>query len=287
MTSTPASEPRVVEGSARVPPAVLTLWTDQPELARAADAAGVDRIGPDLERLGKRERQRDPAYWISPHREEALPALREAVTRGDLFARANPPHDAWDDEAERLIGAGVDVVMLPAFRSAEHVRAAFRAVRGRVRLVPLLETVEALAAVEQIAAIEELREVHFGLNDLALGFGLRNRFAVLRHPELERAAGVLAARGIRVGVGGIGRAHDDGLPIPSDLIYAQYARLGATGALIARSFFRGLPDRPGALAGAVTEAREQLAGWFQSDPARLDEAALELDRRLASMEAPL
>ena len=266
------------------PAVVLTLWTDDPATARAADRAGVDRIGPDLERLGKRERQRDPAYWISPHREAALPALRATVTHGRLFARTNPFHPGWPDEAERLIGAGVEVLMLPAFRSAEEVRAALAEVAARAELVPLLETVEALAEVDAIAALDGLREVHFGLNDLALGFGLDNRFAVLRHTAVEDAAALLRARGLRVGVGGIGRAGDESLPIPSDLIYAQYARLGATGALIARSFFRGLPDRPGALADAVTAARERFADWYRADRARLDDAAGELDRRLATAE---
>ena len=36
---------------------VLTLWTNDPALARRADDAGIDRVGIDLDRLGKAERQ--------------------------------------------------------------------------------------------------------------------------------------------------------------------------------------------------------------------------------------
>src|SRR5688572_17388105 len=81
---------RVVQGtkpqvfpSVRPPGAsafVLTLWTNDPAVARRADAAGVDRIGLDLETYGKAERQpKQLATWISPHREDQLPALRAAM----------------------------------------------------------------------------------------------------------------------------------------------------------------------------------------------------------------
>ena len=282
MTSTPAdaaTEPGPTRAAAA--PFVLTLWTDDAELARSADRAGVDRVGPDLERLGKRDRQRGPNFWISPHSEESLQRIRPVLTRARLFARTNPPHDNWAAEAERLIAAGVDVLMLPAFRSARDVGDALGVVGGRAELVPLVETREALGDAAAIAATDGLSEVHFGLNDLALAFGLANRFAVLRHPEVADAARVFRDAGMRLGAGGIGRAGDAGLPIPSDLIYAQYARLGATAALIARSFFRGLPPGEKPLADAIAAARRRLAYWCARDEWTIDEAGDELDHRLA------
>ena len=264
------------------PPIVLTLWTDDPAGARAADAAGVDRVGPDLERLGKRERQTNPSFWLSPHREESLSDVRAQLGRARLFARTNPPHDGWAAEAERLIAAGVEVLMLPAFRSAREVLAGLEVVDGRARLVPLLETGEALADVEAIAACPGLREVHFGLNDLALSLGLTNRFSSLTHPGLAHAASVLREHGVQVGVGGIGRAGDSELPVPSDLIYAQYPRLGATGALIARSFFNGLDGSPGALRDSISAARARFDDWYGRDAAELEAARVELDRCVAA-----
>ena len=59
----------------------LTLFTNRPALALAADRAGVDRIGPDLERLGKLERQRGMSTWISDHIEADLPAVYAALER--------------------------------------------------------------------------------------------------------------------------------------------------------------------------------------------------------------
>ena len=258
---------------------VLTLWTDDPERARAADAAGVDRIGLDLERLGKRERQADPSLWQTTHSEEALPAIGASLTSATLFARTNPPHSGWAEEAERLIAAGAEVLMLPAFHSAVQVEAALDVVGDRALLVPLIETAEALAEVRAIASIATLQEVHLGLNDLAIAMRLANRFAVLTRPDVEEATHALASAGLRVGVGGIGRALDESLPIRADLIYAQYPRLRASGALIARSFVAGLA--PDALTEAVAAARERLAHWYRADPADLAAARAELEAAAA------
>ena len=86
---------------------VLTLWTDDAALAARADAAGVDRVGIDIERLGKPERQRGLKTWISPHRIDALPRLRAAMPRSRLFARTNPMHRGTAREVEALLAAGV------------------------------------------------------------------------------------------------------------------------------------------------------------------------------------
>jgi citrate lyase beta subunit len=263
MSSTPRSAPHFV----------LTLWTDDPERARTADAAGVDRIGLDLERLGKRERQHDPRLWQTTHSEDSLPLIGRSLSRAKLFARTNPPHQGWADEADRLIAAGAEVLMLPAFHSAAQVRDALAVVGDRALLVPLIETAEALEDVHAIASIDGLREAHFGLNDLAIGMRLGNRFDVLARPELERAAHVLADAGLRVGVGGIGRAHDSSLPVPSDRVYAQYPRLRASAALIARSFFAGLEPGPEPLSAAVAAARDRLAHWHRTHEAAMAEVA--------------
>jgi hypothetical protein len=69
---------------------VLTLFTNDPELARRADRAGVNRIGLDLEKPGKHERQGHLRAWISNHKPEDIHALRPAVQDGECFARVNP-----------------------------------------------------------------------------------------------------------------------------------------------------------------------------------------------------
>jgi hypothetical protein len=70
----------------------------------------------------------------------------------------------------------------------------------------------------------------------------------------------IRAAGIRFAFGGIGRAGDDRLPIPSDLVYAQYPRLKADGALISRAFFPR-DGTPIDLKIEVERARRRLDAW--------------------------
>ena len=260
---------------------VLTLWTNDPSTARSADAAGVDRIGVDLERVGKAERQAGLGTWISPHSVDDLARLRPAVAHGRLFARVNPVHAGSGDEVESALAAGAEVLMLPMFRSATEVARFVALVAGRARVVGLLETREAVADVEAVVRVAGLDELHIGINDLALELGLPNRFGVLVSDAAERVARATADAGLRLGVGGIGRLSDTELPIAPDLLYAQYPRLGATAALLSRSFLAGGCD----LAPEIRRARERLEWWAGRPRAELDRAANDLRAALAAHPA--
>jgi hypothetical protein len=236
---------------------VLTLWTDDPVLAAQADAAGIDRIGPDFELLGKERRQQGLGYRISAHRVDRLPALRATLSHAKLFARTDPLHAGTALQVRRLLDAGVEVLMLPMFTRADEVARFVNLVAGRADVVLLLEQATAIADLDAILSVEGVTEVHVGINDLALSLGEPNRFALLTTPLLEDVALRVHAAGLPLGIGGIGRLDDASLPLPPDLIYAQHARLGAVGALIARTFLA-----PGVeLAAEVQRTRERLAYW--------------------------
>jgi citrate lyase beta subunit len=254
---------------------VLTLWTNDPALAARADAAGVDRIGLDLERHGKAERQRGLGTWISAHREDEFGGVGDALLDADLFARANPIHDGTAAEVDRLVRHGVRVLMLPMFGDADDVRRFVAAVDGRAQVVLLLETAAAADRAGEIAALPGVDEVHIGLNDLTLALELPNRFATLGSDRLERVCAAVLETGCPLGVGGLGRPGDAGLPIAPDLVYASLARLGATGALVSRSF---LVDGESAedLALAVGAARRRIAHWRAAGDAALRRARDEL-----------
>ena len=259
----------------------LTLWTNDPRLAARADAAGVDRVGVDLERLGKPERQAGLGTWISGHEESDLPALAAELSRACLFARTDPLHDGTPAQVERLLAAGVEVLMVPMFRTADEVARYTDVVAGRAHVVLLLETAEAAERIESIVAVEGVDEVHLGLNDLTLALGLANRFAVLATELAARVAEAVTGAGVRFGAGGIGRVGDDGLPIPTDLVYAQYPRLGATAALISRAFLAPDPERLD-LAAEVARSRARLAEWAKRPRAELEAARAELSERAAA-----
>lgn len=237
----------------------FTLFTNCPVRAAAADRAGVERIGLDLERLGKAERQRGLGTWISPHTETELAAVFAAVAAPRRFVRCNPPHADLDEEIERLLAASAKTIMLPNFHSVAQAADFVAIVGGRARCVALVETAQALAQIESLCRIEGLDEIHFGLNDLSLDLGLPNMFSTLCDPLLESACAALSAARFPFAVGGIGRAWDTMLPIPSELVYAQYPRLGAGGALLARAFFKDLNDEE--FDAQLTLARERLSHW--------------------------
>jgi hypothetical protein len=121
-------------------------------------------------------------------------------------------------------------------------------------------------------------DIHVGLNDLALSLGLASRWQVLAGERLAAAARAVHAAGRRFGFGGIGGVDDDALPIPADLIYAEYARVGATAALVARAF-----PTAGDLGVEVARARDRLTSWRAATPAALAAAHAELARRAAAL----
>lgn len=244
---------------------VLTLWTDDPALAAEADASGIDRIGPDFERLRKASRQRDLGYRLSEHRLEQLPAIRAALRNAQLFVRTNPLNAGSAQEVEQLIAAGVEVLMLPMFTSPEEVQDFVCIVSGRARVVLLLEQIAAVERLGEIVTVEGVDEVHVGLNDLALSIGAANRFALLAMPLMASIAARVHAAELPLGLGGLGRIGDTSVPVPPDLLYAQHARLGSSAAIIARSFLA----QGGDLAVEVRRARERLAYWHACDDAEL------------------
>jgi 2-keto-3-deoxy-L-rhamnonate aldolase RhmA len=217
---------------------VLTLFTKDPVLAAAADRAGVDRIGVDMEQIGKGARQGHLATWISDHAESDLAGIRPVLERAQLFARCNPVHAGSAAEIDRLVDAGVRVIMLPYFKTTAAAETFVRLVDARAHPVLLVETADAAAVIDDLCRIPGVSEIHIGLNDMRLSLGWPSHFHVLVSEFLERICDAILTAGHRLGVGGLGRAGDNDLPVPADLVSAQIARLRATAALVSRSFFR-------------------------------------------------
>ena len=261
----------------------LTLWTNDPVRAAWADRAGVERIGVDLETMGKAARQHGLGTWVSGHTPADLDRIRPSVARAALFVRMNPFHDGCRAEVEALLGQGVSVLMLPNFTHLDEIASIVKIVAGRALVVPLVERV---AAIESVEAMPQLGidEIHVGLNDLSIDLGLTNRLAVLATGFIDELASAARAAGLRFGLGGLARALDAELPVPSDLVYAQHARLGASGALIARSFFGVDRVSASSFTREIARLRDRLDDWFGASPRELCAARNELQRVAAARQ---
>ena len=235
----------------------------------------------DLERLGKAERQRGLATWVSPHTEADVLAVGAVLVQADLFARVNPLNPDSAREVAAMLAAGAAVLMLPMVATAAEAARFVDLVAGRARVVLLIERREALDGLEALLAVAGVDEVHVGLNDLALSLALPNRWLVLAGDLMTDVGARVTGAGLRFGLGGVGRVGDDALPIPTDLIYAEFARTGATAALVSRSFHA---RTPGDLTPEIARLRQRLAHWRACPPDELAQAHAELGR-LATLAA--
>ena len=255
----------------------LTLLTSDPALAATADRAGVDRIGLDLERLGKAERQAGHDTRLSDHRIEDLAVIAKSINRAELFVRLNRPNAGTRDEVEAALQSGARVIMLPYFRTAAEVEAFVRHVAGRAAVIILIETASALVRIREILAVPGVGEVMAGLNDLRFELGVQNHFEVLASPLLDALAREVRAANLAFSVGGVARPDDASLPASPDLVLAQYPRLGATGAWLSRSFVKSAP--PQDFASSVRQIRRRLDDWASAAPEALERARNELAGR--------
>ncbi len=214
--------------------------TKDPEIARIAEEAGVDRIWVDLEYIGKALRQGGLDTVQSHHTIEDIKVIHAAINRAELQVRVNPIHEATADygdsrsEIDDAIAAGADRLMLPYFKTVEEVETFLDLVDGRVRNNLLLETPEAVERIDEILALPGIDEIHIGLNDLSLGYGKPFLFDLLADGTVERLCLKFREAGIPYGFGGVASL-GRGL-LPAEYVIREHYRLGSTRVILSRSF---------------------------------------------------
>lgn len=214
--------------------------TKDPEIARIAEEAGVDRIWVDLEYIGKALRQGGLDTVQSHHTIEDIKVIHAAINRAELQVRVNPIHEATGEygdsrsEIDDAIAAGADRLMLPYFKTVEEVETFLDLVDGRVRNNLLLETPEAVERIDEILALPGIDEIHIGLNDLSLGYGKPFLFDLLADGTVERLCLKFREAGIPYGFGGVASL-GRGL-LPAEYVIREHYRLGSTRVILSRSF---------------------------------------------------
>ena len=254
----------------------LMLMTCDRGIAAEAERVGVERLFVDLEVRGKAERQAGRNTIISGHSVEDVASVRVSAPRTELMARINPPSAETPSEVDAVIAAGADVIMLPLFTHQDEVAAFVEAVAGRARVCLLLETAPAVARVDQIARVPGVDEIHVGLNDLHISFGLDFMFELVAGGIVEhvRDRVVAANPNVRFGFGGAARISALHPVTPSDVL-GEHVRLGSRMIILSRTFLEGaetLSELPEGvtLAGEVSQVREALAAAVRRTPGEVE-----------------
>jgi 2-keto-3-deoxy-L-rhamnonate aldolase RhmA len=236
----------------------LTLPTNDPVLAVIAESAGINRICIDIERLGKRERQPEDSARISDHSIADIAVIKKELLNTELIVRINPINKFSGIEIDAVIDSGADLVMLPFFREVNEVEQFIKLINKRARCVLLLETSNAIVHLTDITKINEVEEIMVGLNDLHKELRLNNHFELLTSSLMDFIGSEIKKNNIAFSFGGVGRVDDNSLPIPSNLILAQYPLQGAFGAWISRSFINGIDPKKD-LIGSIQKLRNHLS----------------------------
>ena len=146
-----------------------------------------------------------------------------------------------DEEIERAIEAGADIVMLPFFHSVQEVKDFVKFVnegnehcKRKAKVCLLLETPEAAILLDEILNVPGIDMIHIGLNDLHLAMGMKFMFQLLTDGIVEQLANKIRAKGIPFGFGGIASLH--GGALPGAYVLKEHYRLGSSMVIVGRSF---------------------------------------------------
>ena len=212
----------------------LMYITNDSNVALIAEKNDVDRIWIDLETLGKEERQKGMNTVKSRHEINDIKKIKPLLTKARLMVRVNPWNNNSKMEIDEAIDAGADIVMLPMWKTKEEVYKFVQCVDKRANTNILLETKEAVECIDDVLKIDGIDEVHIGLNDLHLSYGLTFMFELLSNGMIEKLCNKIRKSNIPYGFGGIARIGEGMLP--AEKVILEHYRLGSTRAILSRSF---------------------------------------------------
>ena len=218
----------------------LMYITNIPEVAKIAENSGVDRIFVDMEYIGKSERQGGMDTVQCHHTFDDIKNVSDVLTKSELLVRVNPIHEATkeyvssEEEIDRAIQCGADILMLPYFKTVREAERFLKYVNGRVKTILLVETPEAVSVIDEILSIKETDEVFIGLNDLSLGYGYKFMFQPLANGMVEKLCVKFKDKELKYGFGGIASLGKGMLN--SEKILFEHYRLNSSSVILSRSF---------------------------------------------------
>lgn len=215
-------------------PLKLMYITNNEDVAKIAEKAGVDRIFVDLETIGKKERQGGMDTVQSHHTLDDIIKIRKTLKKSELLVRSNPIYSGSESEINTIVNNGADIVMLPYFKTVEEVKKFIGFVNGRSKTMLLFETPESVEIADEILDLDGIDEVFIGLNDLSLGYKKKFMFELLADGTVEKLCLKFRLKGFTYGFGGIAAIGTGTLP--AETILKEHYRLGSSSVILSRSF---------------------------------------------------
>lgn len=212
----------------------LIFITNNINLAKCAELAGVNRIMIDLETLGKKERQKGRNTLISEHSIEDIKSIRAVINSSEIIVRINPININSKSEIDDVIEAGADIIMLPMFRTKREVEEFLDIVDGRTKSMLLFEHIEAVNNIDEILNLSGIDELHIGLNDLHISMDKTFMFELFTDNTVQYIVEKAREKNIPVGIGGMSRMGTGDLP--AELILTEHYRLNSSGVILSRGF---------------------------------------------------
>jgi len=215
----------------------LLYITNNKEVAKIAQKAGVNWIFVDLEIKGKKNRQKNRNTVISAHTIEDVKNIREVIDKAELLVRINPIGEWSEQEINDVIKSGADIIMLPYFKTRQEIEKFIYLIDKRVKTCLLVETMEAVENIDEILEIGGIDYIHIGLNDIHIQRKTYFMFEFLADGYIDILAEKFKKRNIPFGFGGVAHMKSNLLPLAKDII-AEHYRLGSTGVILSRSFIQ-------------------------------------------------
>lgn len=212
----------------------LMYITNNPEIAKIAEDAGVDTIMVDMEYIGKDKRQGNLHTVQNFHTVDDVKNIHSNISKANLLVRVNPFYEGTKNEVDSVIDAGADFIMLPWFSTCEECKKFISCVQRRAKTVLLLENKDAVYNLDETLQLDGIDWIHIGLNDLSLTYGTKFMFQLLADGTVERISNQIKAKNIPFGIGGIAQIRKGALP--AELIIKEHYRLGSCAAILSRSF---------------------------------------------------
>ena len=212
----------------------LMYITNRPDVALIAEKYGVDRLWIDLETLGKEERQKGMNTVKSNHTVDDVRRIKPLLSTSEMLVRINPWNGNSEKEIEDVVTAGADIIMLPMWKSAIEVTKFLSVVDGRCKTTLLLETKEGVECLDEVLENSGMDEIHIGLNDLHLSYGMTFMFELLANGTVEMLCKKIKKKRLPYGFGGIARLGTGDLL--AEKVIMEHYRLGSSRAILSRSF---------------------------------------------------